>query len=158
MQALDREQPLGTPRTLETILGFRMAQPKFTMMLFTLFAVMGLALALAGIYSVLSYLVSMRTREIGVRIALGAKPLDIIQMILRVGGKLVGAGIVIGIILSVIAARLLGSQMNLFRVTSTDPVSFIVVAVLIVVVAAAACLIPARQATKVDPLSALRFE
>ena len=119
------------------------------MMLFTLFAVLGLALALAGIYSVLSYLVSMRTREIGVRIALGAKAVDIVQMILRVGGKLVGAGILIGLILSVIAARLLGSQMNLFRVTSTDPLSFIVVAVLIAAVAAAACLIPARQATKV---------
>jgi putative ABC transport system permease protein len=158
VQALDKEQPLGTPLTLETILGFRMAQPRFTMMLFTLFAVLGLAMALAGIYSVLSYLVSMRTREIGVRIALGAKPVDIVQMILRVGGKLVGAGILIGIILSVIAARLLGSQMNLFRVTSTDPVSFIVVALLIAAVAAAACLIPARQATKVDPLSALRFE
>ncbi len=151
VQALDKEQPLGTPLTLETILGFRMAQPRFTMMLFTLFAILGLALALAGIYSVLSYLVSMRTREIGVRIALGAKPVDIVQMILRVGGKLVGAGILIGIILSVIAARLLGSQMNLFRVTSTDPLSFIVVAVLIAAVAAAACLIPARQATKVDP-------
>ena len=158
VQALDKEQPLGTPLSFDTILGFRTAQPRFTMMLFTLFAVLGLVLALAGIYSVLSYLVSMRTREIGVRIALGAKPLDIIQMILRVGGKLVGAGILLGIILSFIAARLLGSQMNLFGVTGTDPVSYIVVAVLIAIVAAAACLIPARQATKVDPLSALRFE
>jgi ABC-type antimicrobial peptide transport system permease subunit len=158
VRELDSEQPLTNPITFEEILGFRRAQPRFTMTLFTLFATLGLALALAGIYSVLSYLVSMRTREIGVRMAMGAQPSDILRLIMRTGGKLVGAGLIIGILASFAVARLLGSQLNLFQVTDTDPVSFFGVAVLIGVVAAAACFIPARRATKVDPMDALRYD
>ena len=156
--SIDKSQPLNPAMTIERILGNRVAQPRFTMTLFSLFAAVGLALALAGIYSVLSYLVSMRTREIGVRMALGAGTADIRRLVLKTGGRLVGAGVLIGIILSLVAARLLGSQMNLFKVSSTDPVSFVAVVLLIAAVAAAACLIPARQATKVDPMNALRFE
>jgi ABC-type antimicrobial peptide transport system permease subunit len=100
----------------------------------------------------------MRTREIGVRIAMGAQPSDILRLIMRTGGKLVGAGLIIGILASFVAARLLGSQLNLFQVTNTDPVSFFGVAVLIGVVAAVACFIPARRATKVDPMDALRYD
>ena len=158
VRELDSEQPLTTPMTMEEILGFRTAQPRFTMTLFSLFAALGLALALAGIYSVLSYLVTMRTREIGVRMAMGAQPSDILRLIMRTGGKLVGAGLIIGILASFVAARLLGSQLNLFQVANTDPVSFFGVAVLIGVVAAAACFIPARRATKVDPMDALRYD
>ena len=117
-----------------------------------------MALALAGIYSVLSYLVSMRTRELGVRIALGAQPSDILRLILRTGAKLIGAGIVVGILASVAAARLLGSQLDLFKVSAADPVSFLGVILLLVVTAAAACIIPARRATKVDPMVALRYD
>lgn len=156
--SIDPSQPLNPPITLERILGNRVAQPRFTMTLFTLFAAVGLALALAGIYSVLSYLVSMRTREIGVRMALGAGAADIRRLVLKTGARLVGAGVLVGIALSFVAARLLGSQMNLFKVSSTDPISFVVVILLIAAVAVAACLVPARQATKVDPMSALRFE
>ena len=156
--SIDKALPLNNPIALERVIGNRMAQPRFTMMLFTLFAVLGLALALAGIYSVLSYLVSMRTREIGVRMALGAGSGDIRRMILKTGGRLVGAGVLIGIALSLVAARLLGSQMNLFQVSGTDPISFAVVVLLIAAVTIAACLIPARQATRVDPMSALRLE
>jgi len=158
VREMDSEQPLNGPTTYEEILGFRTAQPRFTMALFSLFAVLGLALALAGIYSVLSYLVSMRTREIGVRMALGAQPSDILRLILRTGSMLVGLGIVIGMLASFAAARLLGSQLNLFKVTAADPVSFLGVIVLLGVVAAAACFIPARRATKVDPMEALRYD
>ena len=158
VQELDSQQPLSNPISMEEILGFRTAQPRFTMALFTLFAAIGLALALAGIYSVLSYLVSMRTRELGVRIALGAQPSDILRLILRTGAKLIGAGIVVGILASVAAARLLGSQLDLFKVSAADPVSFLGVILLLVVTAAAACIIPARRATKVDPMVALRYD
>jgi predicted permease len=154
----DSEQPLTTPISYEEILGFRTAQPRFTMVLFSLFAALGLALALAGIYSVLSYLVSMRTRELGVRMALGAQPSDILRLIMRTGGRLVGLGIIVGILASFATARLLGSQLNLFKVTAADPLSFLGVVALLCVVAAAACLIPARRATKVDPMEALRYD
>jgi predicted permease len=158
VREMDSEQPLNGPFTFEEILGRRNAQPRFTMALFSLFAALGLALALAGIYSVLSYLVSMRTREIGMRMALGAQQSDIIRMILGMGGRLVGVGIVIGVLASFATARLLRSQVELFRVPTADPVSFLGVVVLLSVVAAAACFIPARRAAKVDPMIALRNE
>jgi putative ABC transport system permease protein len=158
VQEMDSQQPINNPMTIAEILGLRIAQPRFTMVLFALFAALGLLLALAGIYSVLSYLVSMRTREIGVRMALGARPIDILRLIMRAGGRLVGIGIILGIFVSFVTARLLGSQLNLFQVTNSDPLSFLGVAVLLCVVAALACFIPARRATKVDPMVALRYD
>jgi len=158
VREMDREQPLTGPRTFEEILDVRTAQPRFTMALFSLFGALGLALAMAGIYSVLSYLVSMRIREIGVRLALGAQRADILRLILRTGARLVGVGIVIGIIASAATARLLGSQMELFQVTPSDPVSFLGVVVLLSVIALMACLIPGRRATHVDPMTALRYD
>ncbi len=153
---MDKEQPVNGPITFNEIVGFRTAQPRFITALFSLFAALGLALAMAGIFSVLSYLVSMRTREIGVRMAMGAQPRDILYLIFRAGGRLVGAGLVVGILASLGVARLLGSQLELFNVSGADPISFLGVAVLLSVTAAAACFIPARRATKVDPLVALR--
>ena len=158
VQELDGEVPLTAPTTLAEVIGFRTAQPRFTMVLFSLFAVLGLALALAGIYSVLSYLVAMRTREIGLRMALGAQRSEILRLILRSGFRLVGAGLIIGILASFATVRLLGSKLNLFQVTAGDPGSYLSVALLIIVVAAAACLIPARRATRIDPMVALRYD
>jgi len=158
VRQLDSEQPLFNPLTFEEVLGRWTEQPRFMMALFSLFAVLGLGLALAGVYSMLSYLVSLRTRELGVRIALGAQPADILRLIFRTGGRLVAVGMVIGVLASLAAARLVGSQLNLFQVTNTDPLSFLGVAVLLSLVAAAACFIPARRATKVDPLEALRHD
>jgi predicted permease len=155
---IDSEQPMATPLTFEEILGFRTAQPRFTMLLFGLFATLGLLLALAGIYSVLSYLVLMRTREIGVRQALGARPTDILKLVMRAGFKLVGTGLLIGVFASFVATRLLGSQLNLFQVTNSDPLSFVAVVLLLGAVAALACYIPARRATRVDPMVALRYD
>jgi putative ABC transport system permease protein len=100
----------------------------------------------------------MRTREIGVRMALGAQRSDVLGLILGAGGKLVGAGLVIGIVASFGAARILGSQIELFQVKSADPISFIAVILLLSIVALAACLVPAGRATRVDPMLALRTE
>jgi len=156
VREMDKDQPVNGPTTFDEILGFRTAQPRFIMALFSLFAALGLALAMAGIFSVLSYLVSMRTREIGVRMAMGARPRDILFLVFRTGGRLVGVGLVVGILASLGVTRLLGSQLELFQARTVDPVSFLGVTVLLVVVATAACFIPARRATKVDPVVALR--
>jgi putative ABC transport system permease protein len=158
VREMDKEQPLNGPTTFEEILTFQTAQPRFTMLLFTLFASLGLALAMAGIYSVLSYSVSKRTREIGVRIALGAQSGDVLSLIFKSGAGLVGLGVVLGLAASLASSRLLASQIGLFQVTSTDPISFLGVITLLALVAAAACFLPARRASKVDPMEALRYE
>lgn len=156
VKAIDSQQPLGRPSTLIEALGFQTVQPRFTMALFSLVAVVGLGLAVAGIYSILSYLVSCRTREIGVRMALGARRWDVLGLVVKAGGKLVVMGLLAGILASFGVARYLQSQ--LFEVTTSDPVSLAGVVVLLGGVAAAACYIPAQRATKVDPLVALRHE
>jgi putative ABC transport system permease protein len=158
LRQIDPQTPVQNPQPLEAALLNQRLQPRFIMALFTLFAAFGLILAAMGIYSVLSYLVTRRTREIGIRVALGAQHRDIIRLIFGSGGRLVGVGIVVGVVMSLIAARLLGSQLNLFRVTATDPVTFCGVIILLGVVATAACLVPARRAGKVDPMVALRHE
>ena len=158
VREMDQEQPVNGPTTFEEEVGFRTAQPRFIMALFSLFAALGLALAMAGIYSVLSYLVSRRTREIGVRMALGARRTDVLRLIFKTGGRLVGMGIVIGILAGFGAARLLRSQLDLFQVTTADPASFSGVIALLSAVALVACYLPARRATKVDPMEALRYE
>jgi predicted permease len=158
VRQLDTDLPLGNPRTFNELLSFQTAYPRFTTLLFGLFGGIGLGLAMAGIYSVLSYTVSKRTRELGVRIALGAQRADVLRLVLKSGATVVGLGIVLGLACSLAATRLLTSQIDLFQVKSTDPVSFLVVIALLVGVAAVACLGPARRATKVDPMEALRYE
>jgi putative ABC transport system permease protein len=158
VREMDPELPLGRMTSFEEELNAQTAQPRFTMALFSLFAVLGLALAVAGIYSVLSYLVSRRTREIGVRMALGAQRADVLRLIFKAGGKLVAAGVVTGILASFGAVRLLRNQFDLFQVTTTDPVALLGVVIVLGLVTLAACYVPARRATKVDPLEALRYE
>jgi putative ABC transport system permease protein len=124
--------------------------------LFALFAGVALLLAAVGIYGVMSYLVSQRTREIGVRIALGAQTSDVLRLIVGQGLKVVFIGVAIGLLAALALSRLVKSL--LFDVTATDPLTFVAVSLLLVCVAVVACFIPARRATKTDPIIALRFE
>jgi putative ABC transport system permease protein len=141
---------------MEDIVAGSLAHQRFNMLLLTAFSGLALLLAAIGIYSVLAYSVRRRMREIGVRMALGAQRADILHMVLYQGTKLALVGTGIGIAAAFGLTRLMSSQ--LFGVTATDPVTFVSVAALIVLVALAACYIPARRATKVDPMAALRYE
>jgi putative ABC transport system permease protein len=156
VRAMDVEQPLGRPITLAEILGQEIVQPRFTMALFSAFAGLGLALAAAGIYGVLSFHVTRRTHEIGVRMALGAPRRHVLGLMLTMGGRLVLAGLGIGILVSLASTRLLRSQ--LFGVGSADPLSYAGVIVLLGIVTLIACYVPARRAAAVDPMVALRQE
>jgi putative ABC transport system permease protein len=153
---MDAEQPLGRPITMAEIVGQEVVQPRFTMTLFAAFAALGLALAAAGIYSVLSFHVTRRTHELGVRMALGAPRRHILELMLGMGGRLVGIGLAVGIVASLASTRLLRSQ--LFGVQAVDPLAYAVVILLLAAVALLACYVPARRAAAVDPMIALRQE
>jgi putative ABC transport system permease protein len=156
VREMDPDQPLGRFFTAQEILGEEIDQPRFTMALFSAFAMLGLTLAAAGIYSVLSFHVLSRTQELGVRMALGAPRRHVLGLMLMTGGRLVLVGIVVGTGVSLVASRLLRSQ--LFGVEPSDPMSYVAVAILLSVVAFAACYVPARRAASVDPIIALRQE
>jgi putative ABC transport system permease protein len=156
LRELDPELPAGEVATMETYLARSMADRRFPMILLTAFAAIAVALAGIGIYSVLSYAVSQRTREIGVRLALGAGPADVLGMVLRAGLSLILAGVLLGALGGAIAARALRSL--LFEVVPTDPVTFAVVTALLVAIALLATYLPARRAVRVDPMVALRAE
>ena len=131
-------------------------QKKFTMLLLSIFAGIALVLAAVGLYGVISYSVAQRTRELGIRIALGAQRGDVLRLILRQGMTLVAAGVIFGIAASLGLTRLIASL--LYGISASDPWTFAVIAALLVGVALLACYLPARRATKVDPLEALRYE
>jgi putative ABC transport system permease protein len=126
------------------------------MTLVALFAVLALALASVGIFSVMSFLVTQRTHEIGIRMALGAQSKDVLKMILKQGMLFTLIGLGVGIVAALALTRVIGGL--LFQVRATDPLTFIGVSLLLVVVALLACYIPARRATRVDPMRALHYE
>jgi putative ABC transport system permease protein len=156
IRATDARVPLGRVRTMEEILTASLGFQRFLMLLLVAFAGLAVALAAVGIYGVMSYLVTQSTREIGVRIALGALPRQVRGVVIRRGMLLAGLGAIVGVAGSLALTRLLGSQ--LYGVTPTDGLTLGGVTALLLFVAMAACVIPARRATKVDPMVALRYE
>ena len=153
---LDPNVPVADVRTMTEVRDTSVAQRRLTTMLLGVFAGIALLLAAVGIYGVISYTVSQRTQEIGIRMALGARQSDVLSMVLRQALTLAAAGILIG---GVGAALLTGLMRNLlYGVRPTDPVTFAVVATLLAVIAAAAAAVPGLRATRVDPAVALRAE
>lgn len=154
--ALDRDVPVYQVATMDELLNRSVAPKRFTLFLLALFAALALGLAAVGIYGVLAFSVSRRTHEIGIRLALGAHPRDILRLIVRQGMDLVFLGIVLGIAGAVALTRLMASL--LYGVSATDPATFVAVAVLLTFVAVLACYVPARRAMRVDPMAALRCD
>jgi putative ABC transport system permease protein len=154
--AIDKDQAVFNVRSMEQALAQSVAARRFSMILLAVFALLALTLAAVGIYGVISYSVAQRTREVGIRMALGAKTIDVLNLVVRDGLKLVLIGIGVGLAGALLLTRLMSTL--LFGVTATDAVTYITVAFTLIIVALLACCIPARRATKVDPLIALRFE
>src|SRR5262245_14022836 len=155
--SLDKDQPVTEVRTIQMLLdNYVFSGPRFSLALFGVFAVLGLSLAVIGVYGVISHAVSRRTQEIGVRIALGASSNQIVRMIVSDGLRLIGVGIVLGLAGSAATAKLL--QQMIWKVSPFDPLSFALVAVVLLIVGVQACLWPALRAAGVDPVSALRCE
>jgi predicted permease len=153
---LDKDVPLYRPRLLAEYVSSSIAQPRFNAMLVALFAVLALLLSAAGIFGVMSYMVSQRTHEIGIRLALGAKRAHVLRLVFAQGARLVLIGAAVGIALVLGLARLLSTQ--LYGVGASDPLTLISVAFLLSFVAFAACWWPAQRASSVDPVVALRNE
>ncbi|MGB7283506.1 MAG: ABC transporter permease [Candidatus Acidiferrum sp.] len=148
--------PLASVQTMRQVYDKSVARTSFTLVMLGIAGTMALALGIIGIYGVISYTVSQRKRELGIRLALGAQREDVVSLILREGARLVVAGVCIGVVAAFALARLMTSL--LFGVTAHDPLTFAAVAALLVLVALLASYIPARRAMKVDPIVALRYE
>jgi putative ABC transport system permease protein len=156
VRKLDRDLPVYKIQTMDQALGATLERERFAMLLLSVFAAVALALAAVGLYGVMSYAVSQRTREIGIRMALGARRSDVLMMVIGQGIKLAGAGALIGLGGALALKRLI--ETLVFGVSATDPLTFTTIALLLALVALLACWIPARRATKVDPMIALRCE
>ncbi len=155
-QAIDKDQPIDKLTTMASVVGASIATRRFYGQLLGAFAVLAFILASVGIYGIVSYSVAQRTREIGIRMALGAKQSDVLRLVLAEGSWLTMLGVILGLAGAFAATRVLTSL--LFEVKPTDPVTFIGLSILLATVALLASYIPARRATKVDPLVALRYE
>jgi predicted permease len=153
---VDKDQPVSKIRTMEEIVSESVARQRFSMMLLGIFAALALVLAAVGIYGVMSYSVAQRTREFGIRMALGAQTRDVLKLAVGHGLKLVLIGIAIGLGAAFVLTRVMSSL--LYGVSATDPLTFIAISLVLVGVAVVASFIPARHATKIDPMVALRYE
>lgn len=156
VRAIDAARPINKVSTMNEIIASSVAPRRFSAMLLAVFAAVALLLAATGVYGVMAYAVSQRTREVGVRMALGAQRSDVIRLILKQGLMLTLIGIAAGIIGAVAAARAMTNM--LYGVKTTDPLTFAAVASLLIIVALLACYLPARRAAKLDPMTALRHE
>ena len=153
---VDRSVPVSEVKTMEHIVSESVTQPRFNLFLLGVFGAVALLLSVAGIYGVTAYTVTQRTHELGIRIALGAQVGDVLRMILGQGMAVIGVGLVVGLAAAFGLMRLLKSL--LFGVTATDPFTFAGITALLIAAGLLACYVPARRATKVDPLEALRYE
>ncbi|HEX2366485.1 MAG TPA: FtsX-like permease family protein, partial [Bradyrhizobium sp.] len=154
--AVDRNQAIYLITSMEDLLSDSVSARRFTMSLLGGFSALALALAMMGVYGVVTYAVAQRTPEIGIRMALGAQGRDVLRMMLAQGMKPVVIGSVIGLVATLSLSRALSSL--LYGVTATDPATFAIVVLLLLFAALLACWLPARRATKVDPMVALRCE
>jgi predicted permease len=154
--SVDRDQPISNIRMMNEILAEEMTERRVEMSLLAAFAALGLLMAALGVYGVLSYIVTQHTPELGIRVALGAQPADVLRLVLRQGMRLAVAGIGLGVVAALLVTRLIKTL--LFDVSANDPATFAGVALLLALIAMLACWIPAQRAAKVDPLIALRHE
>jgi putative ABC transport system permease protein len=154
--SIDKNLPVSEIRTMEDVVSEAVGPQRFNTVLLGVFSAVALVLAMVGIYGVLSDSVSARTHEIGVRMALGAQASSVLGMILRQGMALVGIGIAVGLAGAYLLTQLMTSL--LYEVSTTDGFTFVAIPLALAAVALGACLVPARRATKVDPLVALRYE
>ena len=154
--AVDKDQPVSNIRTMDQVFQQAISRERFQTFLLTLFAVLALLLACTGLYGLISFAVSQRTHEIGVRMALGAQQRDVLKLVINQGMLLTLIGLALGLVGALAAGRLLSGM--LYGITATDTVTFVTVPAFLGAVAFVACYLPARRATKVDPLIALRYE
>jgi putative ABC transport system permease protein len=154
--SIDPNQPISNVSTLEKVVDESIAQRRLNMLLMGLFGACAMLLSAVGIYGLLSHAVTQRTQEMGIRMALGAQVSDVLRLVLKQGMMLAIAGEVIGLVGAFVLTRLIRGL--LFGITPNDATTFVVVALVLGVVALLACYVPARRATKVDPLIALRYE
>jgi putative ABC transport system permease protein len=153
---IDSDQPMWKMRTVEFLVNRSVADRKFLLALMGIFATLALVLTIIGLYGVISYLVNQRTQEIGIRMALGAQMRDILSMVLKQGMVLVITGVALGLAGAWLLTRLMARL--LYQVSATDPLTFAAIAIMLIAVALLACYFPARRASRVDPLVALRYE
>ncbi|HSR68811.1 MAG TPA: ABC transporter permease [Acidobacteriota bacterium] len=157
---LDADIPIAEVETLESVLGVSLSEQRFTVLLLSIFAVTALLLAAVGIYGVMSYSVTQRTQEIGVRMAMGARAGDVLSLVVRQGMLLTGAGLALGLAAALTMALLLREQLQdlLYRVGNFDPFTYLAVLALLTLTALLACCFPAYRASRLDPLRALHYE
>jgi putative ABC transport system permease protein len=141
---------------MNEVIAESLGEKRFSMILLGVFAGLALLLAGVGIYGVVSYIAGRRTQEIGIRMALGAQSSDVLRMVLGEGAKMTVVGVLIGLLAALGLTRLMSNL--LFGVSATDPATFVLVSGVLALVALSACYIPARRATRIDPMVALRFE
>ncbi|HEU4766009.1 MAG TPA: FtsX-like permease family protein, partial [Pyrinomonadaceae bacterium] len=154
--AVDKDQPISNVKTMDQVLAGAVSRERFQTLLLALFATLALVLACVGLYGVISYAVVQRTHEIGVRMALGAQPVDVLRLVINQGMVLTLIGLITGVGIAFAVTRVMTEI--LYGVTATDPLTFVGVPVVLGAIAFLACYLPARRATKVDPLVALRNE
>jgi ABC-type antimicrobial peptide transport system permease subunit len=155
-RAMDPNVPVFDVKTMQQRVSESLARRRFAMVALALFAVVAMTLAAIGIYGVMSYTVTERTREIGIRMALGSPTRDVLRLIVGQGMALAGVGVALGLAGALAATRVMASL--LYGISATDPLTFLLISLTLAGVALAACFVPARRATRVDPMIALRYE